>query len=200
MREHGLPASYDLDGLRSIHRHLFQDVYAWAGEPRTVEIRKGDVFFAPVARIEDSIREVADYVAATDNLRAVAPGDIAHALADVYAVVNHVHPFREGNGRTQREYLTALARESGHHIDWPAVSGAENDYASQAARSGDRRPMHEMFARVVSRTDAPAIDQDAAEAVRLANLSRSPAVLHAVTPAVDRAARPAVQRAPALER
>jgi cell filamentation protein len=199
MREHGLPASYDLDGLRSIHRHLFQDVYAWAGEPRTVEIRKGDVFFAPVARIESSIREVADYVTATDNLRAVAPADIAHALADVYAVVNHVHPFREGNGRTQREYLTALARESGHHIDWPAVSGAENDYASQAARSGDRQPMHEMFARVVRHSGAPAVDQDAAEALRLANLSRSPASLQSSSMVHALPARPASQRSAGRE-
>lgn len=173
LREHALPATYDLDGLRSIHRHLFQDVYEWAGEARTVEIRKGDVFFAPAARIEDSMREVADFVAATDNLRDVAPADVAHSLADVYAVVNHVHPFREGNGRTQREYLTALARESGHHVDWLGISGAENDYASHAAREGDRSPMRAMFERAVSRAGVNDFDVQAAEALRIARLGRS---------------------------
>lgn len=199
LREHALPATYDLDGLRSIHRHLFQDIYAWAGDVRTVEIRKGDAFFARVDRIEPAMRDVADFLAATDHLRDVAPADVPGTLADVYAVVNQAHPFREGNGRTQREYLTALARESGHHIDWLAVSGEQNDYASHAARTGDRAPMRELFERVVSRAGARDFDPHAAEALRLANLSRMPTQLRERPTTVARSA-PLTQPAPALER
>ncbi len=111
LREHGLPATYDLAGLRAIHRHLFQDVYDWAGDVRTVSIRKSrDGWFAPLDRIDDAMDAVATYLRDTDNLRTLDPSAVPGALASVYDVVNQTHPFREGNGRVQREFITALAR------------------------------------------------------------------------------------------
>src|SRR5690606_22437288 len=77
LREHGLPATYDLAGLRSIHRHMFQDVYEWAGDVRTVSIRKGhDGWFAPMERIQEAIGTVARYVEETDMLRVAQPRDV----------------------------------------------------------------------------------------------------------------------------
>ncbi len=199
LREHGLPATYDLDGLRAIHRHLFQDIYEWAGQPRTVEIRKGDAFFAPVDRIESAMNDVAQVVTETDHLRDVAASDVPGTLADLYAVVNHVHPFREGNGRTQREYLTALARESEHHINWETVSGEENDHASHAARTGDRTPLREMFARIITPAGAQHFDVHATEAIRLANLAR-PTIRLTRGPAPGRARRCLPDNAQQLDR
>ncbi|WP_454044667.1 Fic/DOC family protein [Cellulosimicrobium sp. Marseille-Q8652] len=123
LREYGLPATYDLAGLRAIHRHLFQDVYDWAGDVRTVSIPKSrDGWFAPLDRIEDAMDVVATYLRETDNLRTLDPGDVPGALASVYDVINQTHPFREDNGRVQREFVTALARKSGHRLDWTQVT------------------------------------------------------------------------------
>ncbi|MBD5788365.1 Fic family protein [Cellulosimicrobium terreum] len=179
LREHGLPTTYDLAGLRAIHRHLFQDVYEWAGDVRTVSIRKSrDGWFAPLDRIEDAMGVVATYLRDTDNLRTLDAGDVPGALASVYDVINQTHPFREGNGRVQREFVTALARESGHRLDWTQVTlsragyESENDQASRLARTGDRGPLRAMFARIT--TNAGAIDDHVNDALRLVAASRPP--------------------------
>ncbi len=180
LREHSLPATYDLAGLRAIHRHLFQDVYDWAGDVRTVSIRKSrDGWFAPLDRIEDAMGVVATYLRDTDNLRTLDAGDVPGALASVYDVINQTHPFREGNGRMQREFVTALARESGHRLDWTQVTlsrpgyESENDQASRLARTGDRGPLRAMFARITTRTDRDSFDVAAFEAVRIAQAGRA---------------------------
>lgn len=140
---------------------------------------------------------VATYLRDTDNLRTLDPSDVPGALASVYDVVNQTHPFREGNGRVQREFLTALDRESGHRLDWTRVTlgqpgyESENDQASRVARTGDRGPLRAMFARIT--TKAGAIDDHVSDALRLLAASRPPAAARpSATPsAVARVSRPA---------
>lgn len=133
LRTNGLPATYDLAGLQSIHRHLFQDVYAWAGELRTVSIAKGSSAFVEPEHIESSFAQIAEVIRDTDQLRTVPPDRYPASLARVYHVVNTIHPFREGNGRSQREFITALAREAGYTVDWQSVPGWGAVQASSAA-------------------------------------------------------------------
>ena len=152
LREHGIPATYDLDGLRAIHGHLFQDVYEWAGQVRTVAMAKEDRGFMPPEHIEAAMGQVAGILAETDNLRTIPESAYPDTLARMYHVVNWTHPFREGNGRTQRELFTALARESGHEIDWNAVKGFINDRVSVAAIDGDLEPMVGMFQTITTQT------------------------------------------------
>lgn len=151
LRAAGIPASYDLDGLRAIHHHLFQDVYAWAGDVRTVDIVKGTPFASP-ADAEPMLGQVAEAVQMTDHLRQVPEARIPEALARIYNVVNTAHPFREGNGRTQREFVTALAAESGHGLDWTKVDGGINNYASEQARQGKPETLTRMFEIVTYKT------------------------------------------------
>lgn len=148
--EHGIPATYDLDGLRSIHRHLFQDVYEWAGEVRTVNLRKGEPF-APPHSIEPLMDGVAEAMRETDLLRKIPEHNYAEALATIYNTVNSAHPFREGNGRTQRVFVDALAAESGHRLDWTTVHGPLNDFASEKARGGDLTHLTAMFHAITSK-------------------------------------------------
>src|SRR5690606_10892138 len=140
---------------------------------------------------------VATYLRDTDNLRTLDPSAVPGALASVYDVVNQTHPFREGNGRVQREFLTALARESGHRLDWTKVTlgrpgyESENDQASRLARTGDRGPLRAMFARIT--TKASVIDDHVNDALRLVTASRPPSTTRppATGPAVARVNRPA---------
>lgn len=150
LRQHGIPAAYDLDGLRAIHRHLFQDVYEWAGDLRTVNMRKGEPF-APPETIEPLMNGVADAMRETDLLRKIPEHNYAEALATIYNTINSAHPFREGNGRTQRLFVDALAAESGHHLDWTKVHGPLNDFASEKARGGDLTHLTAMFHAITSK-------------------------------------------------
>lgn len=156
---HGIPATYDLDGLRSIHRHVFQDVYEWAGEVRTVNMRKGDEGFAPPETIRPLMAGVAEAMRETDLLRTIPEHNYPEALATIYNTINSAHPFREGNGRTQRLFVDALAAESGHRLDWTKVHGPLNDYASERARTGDPKHLTAMFNVITSNTTSPSSDR-----------------------------------------
>ena len=179
LRAHGIPTSYDLDGLREIHRHLFQDVYPWAGEVRTVDLAKG-IPFAPPDRVEQIVDQVAQALRDTDLLRTVPEEQYAGALGSIYSVLNVAHPFREGNGRTQREFITALARESGHAVDWSQITGHVNDVVSHAARQGNHAPMTAMFEQIVTQTGpAPAAGARLPGAVTAAYPAPATAATHA---------------------
>ncbi|MEL4506275.1 Fic family protein [Luteococcus sp. H138] len=149
LRASGLPRSFDLDGLKSIHGHLFQDVYEWAGQVRTVDIAKGHGFFEKPDRIEARLGRVAEGLEAADFFRGMQHTQAARGLAMIYNEVNQAHPFREGNGRTQREFLSAIARVSNRVIDWQRVQGPVNDLASEAARQGDRSLLNDVFHHIV---------------------------------------------------
>lgn len=175
LRDHGIPATYDLDGLRAVHRHLFQDVYEWAGELRTVNMRKGDEGFAPPETIAPLMTGVAEAMRETDLLRTIPEHNYPEALATIYNTINTAHPFREGNGRTQRLFVDALAAESGHRLDWTKVHGPLNDYASEKARTGDLTYLTKMFHEVTSETPEK-------EAMRLLDASRGVAPTPAAQP------------------
>ena len=100
-----------IESLFDIHRHLFQDVYAWAGEKRKVEISKEGKQFFPTTHFGNSFRFIdtliSDYKKISNNNKQ----QIAEKLAEILDTVNYLHPFREGNGRTQREFLRLLALE-----------------------------------------------------------------------------------------
>jgi cell filamentation protein len=99
--------------LLDIHRHLFQDVYLWAGKIRTVEISKGGKPFFPLSHFRNAFLSVDVLIA---QYRQTGINDkrlLVHQLAEILDHINFLHPFREGNGRTQREFLRLLALEKG---------------------------------------------------------------------------------------
>jgi cell filamentation protein len=101
------------DSLLSIHRHLFQDVYSWAGEKRKVEISKAGKQFFPTTHFDNAFRFIDTLISDYKNISNENKLQIAEKLAEILDNVNYLHPFREGNGRTQREFLRLLASEKG---------------------------------------------------------------------------------------
>lgn len=106
--------NFDLEHLQAIHRHLFQDIYEWAGEVREVEISKDKSQFQLLEFVERGMADVHRRLESADFLRGLDADQFAVAAGKIIGDVNYVHPFREGNGRTQREYLRQLASEAGH--------------------------------------------------------------------------------------
>jgi cell filamentation protein len=107
----------DSSALLDIHKHLFQDVYDWAGQVRTVNISKDGKpffdgeFFSNAFKFIDSL--IIEYYQIDEN----KVKEIAQKLAEILDTINFLHPFREGNGRTQREFLRILALEKGFRLN-----------------------------------------------------------------------------------
>lgn len=154
LRRFPVPGSYDLAHLQAFHWHIFSDVYAWAGQLRTVSIGKGRLF-CPPDRLEAAATEVFDRLRHDDWLRGRTLTSFVTGLADLLADVNTLHPFREGNGRTQRAFLAQLARDAGYQLRWTAMDPAENTAASRAALDGDPSGLRTMLGRLVRPQSPP---------------------------------------------
>lgn len=99
--------------LYIIHQHLFQDIYAWAGKKRTVEISKDGKQFFPISRFENALRYIDSLILEYTKIQKNDKLKLAQKLAEILDNVNYLHPFREGNGRTQREFMRIIALEKG---------------------------------------------------------------------------------------
>ena len=103
--------------LLKIHKFLFQDVYDWAGSVRKVEIAKGGRQFLPMHSFNSAFAYIDSLLS---ELKAIQKSDkkkIAEKLAIILDDINFLHPFREGNGRTQREFIRLLALQKGYKLN-----------------------------------------------------------------------------------
>lgn len=102
-----------IDSLFQIHRHIFQDIYVWAGQKRIVEISKDGKQFFPTSHFENAFK----YIDQLIEQFKIIPNDnnrnLSEKLAEILDNINYLHPFREGNGRAQREFLRLLALDKG---------------------------------------------------------------------------------------
>lgn len=159
--DHPPTATGDLDELRAIHRHLFQDIYDWAGKVRTVDIRKsieGGEPFLPVSMINHAAAYVSAELRSDHNLRDMFRDRFIDRLAYHYDQLNYVHPFREGNGRVQRVFWNRVALDAGWQLDWREVHGATNDRACRiASERRDLGPLREMFDQIVTPAPSPGL-------------------------------------------
>jgi cell filamentation protein len=100
-----------IDSLFEIHKHLFQDIYNWAGKKRNVEISKDGKQFFPTTHFDNAFRYIDQLIAEFKKIPRGNKMNLVEKLAEILDNVNYLHPFREGNGRTQREFLRLLASE-----------------------------------------------------------------------------------------
>jgi cell filamentation protein len=102
-----------IESLFAIHKHLFQDIYAWAGKKRNVEISKDGKQFFPTTHFENAYRFIDTLILDYKKTSKTNIQQLVEKLAEILDNVNYLHPFREGNGRAQREFLRLLALEKG---------------------------------------------------------------------------------------
>lgn len=133
----GVPTgNFDLDHLMAIHRHLFQDVYEWAGELRKVELSKEGHQFQLSRSIQTGMEDVHRRLLGRRFLRGLSASDFSRHAGEIVGDVNYIHPFREGNGRTQLLYLEQLAQQGGHAFNLLAI---DRDMWMEASRRAHRR-------------------------------------------------------------
>ncbi len=108
----------DYAHYRALHNHLFQDVYDWAGEPRKIRIGKGGNWFCFPENIDAEMTKLFASLAAQNSFAGLSKAEFAKRSAHFLAELNAIHPFREGNGRTQLSFLGIIAEEAGHPLDF----------------------------------------------------------------------------------
>ena len=146
-----LPGEYNLTHLQAFHRALFRDVYLWAGEIRTVNISKDRSMFAAWQFVEDQTSAVLAGLEDDNWLIGASREHFIERLA-YYGELNVCHPFREGNGRTQRAFLRQLSAAAGWRLDWSALDKAGNVAASERALlAADFQLMQQVLEPVVVR-------------------------------------------------
>ena len=110
-------------GLAMIHKYLFEDIYEFAGQMRTVNIAKGNFRFAPVMYLRPALESI-------DQM----PQSMFDEIIEKYVEMNVAHPFREGNGRSTRIWLDCILKKELHQVvDWSRVD--KSDYLMAMERS-----------------------------------------------------------------
>jgi cell filamentation protein len=136
--ENPLYGRFDIPHLKAIHRYIFQDVFEWAGQFRTVDISKGGHLFGRAAFLESALELTFRKLAEENYVRDLGADKFAEKAAYYLGELNAAHPFREGNGRTQCEFIRELGLQAAHYIDWRVTTAEEMIEASRLSHvTGD---------------------------------------------------------------
>lgn len=143
-----IDGDFDLDHAKRIHRHIFQDVYPWAGETRAVDISKGDTLFLPLEQIPEKFMELTEYSKFSGLLGGSIDDEkeFSSASGIFLGKINHIHPFREGNGRTQRQILERIAAKHGFELNW---AGTSPDAMKKACIAAQDDPSCRALGRII---------------------------------------------------
>ena len=134
---------------KALHRHLFQDVYEWAGETRTIDTSKWDMRYARPQFIDSEMEKRFQRIRDDNNLKGLAPEEFSHKAAEHLSEINAIHTFREGNGRTQREFLLVLGEQAGHRIDLERIDPGRWTDARRQGFHGDCKSLQDLIAKSI---------------------------------------------------
>lgn len=135
LEETPIDDDFSFEQFKKIHEFLLCDLYEWAGQVRTVDISKKRTKFLDAASIE-SIGTKCFAKVKDGYFENLSFDEFVKRIAEFYNDVNYIHPFREGNGRTQRIYFTQLIRHYGYDINFADVDTDEFMIATIQASSG----------------------------------------------------------------
>jgi len=135
--------------LSRIHQYIFQDVYSWAGQIRTIRIHKGQTTFAYPEHIAAEADRIFDKLRQERFLQGYLLPILLERLSWYVGELNVLHPFREGNGRALRAWLRQLGQHNGLLFHFDQLEPDEWLQASIAAYTGDLQPMNELLTRIV---------------------------------------------------
>lgn len=145
-----ITGNFDFKHLKAIHKYIFQDIYSWAGQPRNGDIAKGNTLFCLSQNIDSYAAEVFSKFASDCFFYKSHPDMFAEKLADHYADLNCLHPFREGNGRTQREFARELCLVCDYVFDLNCATQKDMVLASRLAYAGNTKPLAKIFEQALT--------------------------------------------------
>ena len=143
-----IKGKFDMKHLQKIHGCVFGDVYEWAGRLRHVDIAKGNQFCLAInldaygTNLFKKLEQEQYLINSIEN--------VPHRLAYYLSEINVLHPFREGNGRTQRLFIEYLASVAGYRVDFSQVTAEEMIIASADSFACEYESINQMFDRITT--------------------------------------------------
>lgn len=145
LEQNPISNTFNIEHYKSIHKYLFEDIYDWAGEYRTVNISKKGTKFATADKISDLMTACFKRLKNCNYLKNYSYDEFVENIVDFYCVTNMIHLFREGNGRTQRIFITQLIRLNNYDIDFSVIDKDELMIATIHAANGVTDYLKEIF-------------------------------------------------------
>ena len=139
---------FNFEYLRNIHRHLFGEIYEWAGKNRKIDISRGNIFCMHEL-IDVCMNQMMDELKNENFLESLNKDELIKRLAYYLGEINTIHPFREGNGRAQRAFIRELARRNGHKLSFDKITSKEMIEASDKTFNHDYEMMEELLKRAM---------------------------------------------------
>lgn len=144
------PSPYTFEYWCSLHKQLFNDVYTWAGEIRTIDISKGNTRFCNVSRIVIEAEKIFEKLKSEHYLVNNDRVSFINKLAEYYSDLNIIHPFREGNGRAQRMLFEHIIINCGYHISFKSITAQQWLDANINAYHGNESGLATIFDLCIS--------------------------------------------------
>jgi cell filamentation protein len=152
LAQNPLPGNFDFDHYRAIHKFLFEDLYAWAGQLRTVDMSKKGTAFVKAGEIKMLGEKAFARLNHRHNFAGLAHEDFVENIVDFYSVINLLHPFREGNGRTLRLFITLLVRNTGREMFFDRCDADLLTIATIQAAQGSKDLLGQVFSEIIEDT------------------------------------------------
>ena len=140
---------FDFEHYKDIHKYLFDDIYEWAGKIRTVDMSKKGTNFAKANEIEKLANACFARLKSENYFKGQEFDEFINNIVDFYCVTNMLHPFREGNGRTQRIFISQLIRYAGYDIDFSKINTDNLMSATIHAANGIDDFLKEIFKNAI---------------------------------------------------
>jgi cell filamentation protein len=144
------PPPYNFSYLQSIHKTLFSDLYDWAGQPRTIGMNKGDTMFCRPEYIQHEVEKLFKALAKDHYFQNTSIADLVIKISELYGDLNIIHPFREGNGRSQRILFEHIIVNCGFKISWANVNKDEWIKANINSVHCDYTLLQNIFTRCIT--------------------------------------------------
>lgn len=143
------PEELNFNHYKRLHGFLFDELYDFAGQLRTINMSKQHTHFCPAHEIPDLAERIFLRLASMHYFRILERDDFVRELTDLYTSINYLHPFREGNGRTQRLFFRQLAQRAGYKLNFASVDSDRMMLATIHAASGIEDSLIQIFDEVL---------------------------------------------------
>lgn len=163
LKRQPIAGAFDYAHMKAIHQHLFQDVYEWAGQERTVSLNKAGHDYAKPSSIEKRWAAQTKLLQSESMLRGIKDqGVFADRLAEHWGAVNFTHAFREGNTRSQMVFFQQLSAQAGWNLDVARFNpnhpeSIRDEFVDarfyHQSNGSDHRPLAAVLAKAISPRD-----------------------------------------------
>lgn len=155
------PNGYDMEYFQRVHNYLTRDIYPWAGNLRSVDMVKGGTLFVLAEDLKETGNRFFKELQQENGFKGLQKSEFVDRFSRFYADLNALHPFREGNGRSTRMLLSAIAKDAGYSLDQTRIDndkGAWNE-ASRKSATYDLTGITEIFSEAIRPTRAVAFER-----------------------------------------